>query len=172
MLLRPYCLSPFLAPPGTADQLYYPESLYKLFVVNTPAIISVAWRLISPWVDARTKSKIVFLKPHETAAELLQHIHEQDLPVDLGGKCACEGGCLMDEMSGEEDGFTCVPIKVKKGAKFALPVSVPACHTICWDFVVAAHDVAFSAVVGGANIAQGECVFCGKRFCLKPRRLF
>jgi hypothetical protein len=102
---------------GNADQNFYPESLYKLFVVNTPAIISVAWRIISPWVDARTKSKIVFLKPSETAEELRKHIDEEALPVDLGGKCACEGGCLMDETSADDDGFIRVPVNVKKGAK-------------------------------------------------------
>lgn len=102
---------------GTADQNFYPESLYKLFVVNTPAIISVAWRIISPWVDARTKSKIVFLKPGETAEELRKHIHEEALPADLGGTCACEGGCLMDETSADDDGFIRVPVNVKKGAK-------------------------------------------------------
>ncbi len=140
---------------GTADQNFYPESLYKLFVVNTPALISVAWRLISPWIDARTRAKIVFLKPHETAAELLQHIHEEDLPVDLGGKCECEGGCMLETMPSEDDGFTCVPIKVKKGAKATLPVSVESGHVISWDFVVEAHDVCFRAVAAGANITEG-----------------
>jgi hypothetical protein len=95
------------------------------------------------------------LKPTETAAELLKYIHEEDLPVDLGGKCACEGGCLMDEMSAEDDGFTSVPVKVKKGAKFSLPIAVLARHTICWDFVVDAHDVTFSAFACSANIAPG-----------------
>jgi hypothetical protein len=151
-------LTCFLWLTGSADQLYYPESLHKLFVVNTPAIISVAWRLIAPWVDARTKSKIVFLKPHETAEELLKHIREEDLPVHLGGKCACPGGCLLDEASGEEDGCSSVAIKIKKGAQYVLPVAVPARHTICWDFVVDEHDVVFSAVADGANIALGEFV--------------
>ncbi len=144
-----------LSAPGTADQNYYPESLYKLFVVNTPAVITVAWKLISPWVDSRTKAKIVFLKPHETAAELLKHINDDDLPVELGGKCACEGGCLMDGMAEEDHGFTCVPIEVKKGAKFSMPVAVPANHTICWEFIIDGHDIGFCVMADGANIAPG-----------------
>jgi len=102
------------------------------------------------------------LKPHETAAELLRHIDEKDLPVDLGGKCQCEGGCLMDEMSGEDDEFTSETITVKKGAKHCKVVAVAANQTLCWDFVVEAHDVGFSAQVGGANIAQGilRALFC------------
>jgi hypothetical protein len=58
-------------------------------------------------------------------------------------------------MPSEDDGFTCVPIKVKKGAKFTLPVSVDSGYVICWDFVVEAHDVCFRAAVGGANITEG-----------------
>ena len=154
--LKPQTPNPHpFPPPGTADQNFYPESLYKLFVVNTPALISVAWKIISPWVDARTKAKIVFLKPHETAAELLRHIDEEHLPVDLGGKCACEGGCLMDETSGEEDGFTTESVKVKKGAKTSKTVAIAPNQMICWDFVVEAHDVGFRALVGDKNIAEG-----------------
>ena len=62
----------------------------------------------------------------------------------------------MDDMTGEDDGFTCETIKVKKGAKVSKVVAVAQNQTLCWDFVVEAHDIGFCATVGGANIAEGK----------------
>lgn len=115
----------------------------------------MAWNLISPWVDARTRAKIVFLKPQDTAAELLKHIDAEELPVELGGRCECAGGCFMDDMVEEDNGFTCVPIQVKKGAKFSMTVAVPANHTISWEFMVEGYDIGFCVFVNDANIAEG-----------------
>jgi hypothetical protein len=155
-------LCPRLTPAsGQADQNYYPESLHKLFVVNTPAVIAVAWRIISPWVDPRTKSKIVFLKPHETASELLKYIDEDNLPVDLGGRCACAGGCFMDSADTPPDDLqTCVAVSVQAGGKYVVTVSVAEKHTICWDFVLDAYDIAFCARVGSTIITEGISTAC------------
>ena len=61
----------------------------------------------------------------------------------------------MDDMAEEDNGFTCVPIQVKKGAKFSMTVAVPANHTISWEFIVEGYDIGFCVVVNDANIAEG-----------------
>ena len=74
----------------------------------------------------------------------------------------------MDELSGDDDGFTTESIKVKKGAKTSKTVAVAPNQMICWDFVVEAHDVGFRALVGDKNIAEGvtqltfPCCVCSK----------
>ena len=48
------------------DQPHYPERLGKMYIVGVSRIFYVVWRIVRPWIDARTASKIVFL----TAADI------------------------------------------------------------------------------------------------------
>lgn len=45
------------------DQLLFPEMLGKCFIVNTPSLFSYVWAMLSPLVDARTRSKVLRLFP-------------------------------------------------------------------------------------------------------------
>lgn len=44
------------------DQLAYPEILGKMVIINAPGYFSGAWRLIRPFLDERTVSKVKHLK--------------------------------------------------------------------------------------------------------------
>ena len=37
---------------------FYPESMYKTVVVNAPAWMTIAWDMIKPMLDPRTKAKV------------------------------------------------------------------------------------------------------------------
>ncbi|KAJ2780670.1 hypothetical protein H4R18_003311 [Coemansia javaensis] len=78
------------------DQLYYPECMYRTYIVNAPSMFVTAWRLIKTWLDPRVISKIRILgKDH--AQELLEQIPAASLPSFLGGSCRCPhmpGGCV------------------------------------------------------------------------------
>ena len=39
-------------------QNYYPERLNKAFLVNTPYLFNVAWKVIKLWLDPRTAAKV------------------------------------------------------------------------------------------------------------------
>lgn len=96
------------------DQDNYPESLGKLFVVNVPTIFGAVWAMVSPWLDKRTKQKIVVLKGKNFAQALLQHIDADSLPVQYGGTCNCQGGCLSSG-SGLEEEWLSYALNLPKG---------------------------------------------------------
>jgi len=86
--------------------------------------------------------------------------HVQDLPVSLGGLCSCPGGCVKN-VPGTDfmvDGLQIV--EIANGAKYELPVTVPAGATLSWEFNVRAHDIKFSVLFapagGAAKVAVAE----------------
>ena len=44
-------------------------------------------------MDPKTRSKCVILK-HDEENKLLEYFNAEDLPVEFGGTCSCEDGCL------------------------------------------------------------------------------
>lgn len=67
-------------------QDYYPERLGKLFIVNAPSIFMTAWKIVCPFIDKKTKKKIVFVENSRTQSRLLEDIEEDHLPDAYGGK--------------------------------------------------------------------------------------
>ncbi|KAF8336457.1 CRAL-TRIO domain-containing protein [Cantharellus anzutake] len=77
-------------------QDHYPESMGKFFIINSPWGFSTIWKFIKPWLDEVTVAKINILGS-SYQKELLAQIPPENLPVDLGGTCACEGGCSLSD---------------------------------------------------------------------------
>ncbi|XP_028766240.1 phosphatidylinositol transfer protein 3-like [Neltuma alba] len=67
-------------------QDYYPERLGKLFIVNAPSIFMAAWKIVYPFIDKKTKKKIVFVENKKLKSRLLEDIEEDQLPEVYGGK--------------------------------------------------------------------------------------
>ena len=65
---------------------HYPESLKKMFIVNTPRVFSLGWSMMKPLLDERTLSKITIYSDGFTDA-LLEYIDIEVLPTWLGGRC-------------------------------------------------------------------------------------
>lgn len=86
-------------------QLYYPESLGKMFVVNAPTAFGAAWSFIKPFLDPRTVNKIEVVKGNP-GPRLLEFIDADCLPAYLGGSCSCAGGCVpVDPAAAEASSF-------------------------------------------------------------------
>ncbi|XP_050223363.1 uncharacterized protein LOC126673314 [Mercurialis annua] len=64
----------------------YPERLAKLFIVHCPYIFMTAWKVIYPFIDSKTKKKIVFVENKKLMSTLLVDIDESQLPDVFGGK--------------------------------------------------------------------------------------
>ncbi|PKI83932.1 hypothetical protein MVES_001874 [Malassezia vespertilionis] len=62
-------------------EAYYPETLYKLYIVNAPWIFQGIWKAVSPLLDPVVRSKIIFTNK---AAEM-KNIPKDRLMSDLGG---------------------------------------------------------------------------------------
>ncbi|XAR48250.1 hypothetical protein NMG60_11031005 [Bertholletia excelsa] len=64
----------------------YPERLGKLFVVHVPYLFMTAWKAVYPFIDKKTKKKIIFVEDKKLTSTLLADIDESQLPEIYGGK--------------------------------------------------------------------------------------
>lgn len=73
------------------DQHYYPESLYKMIIVNAPFVFRMGWAIVKPLLHPLTRDRIKMGNEY-----LKDYIDDEQIPHFLGGKCKCEGGkCLF-----------------------------------------------------------------------------
>ncbi|XP_071731807.1 CRAL-TRIO domain-containing protein YKL091C-like [Rutidosis leptorrhynchoides] len=66
-------------------QDYYPERLGKLFIVHVPYVFMTVWKMVYPFIDEKTKKKIVFVENKQLKTTLLKDIDENQLPEVYGG---------------------------------------------------------------------------------------
>lgn len=149
-----------LKSQGKHDEKYYAEGLYRLYVVNCPTIISAIWNIVKFWIDERTRTKVNFIKPAETAKTLLEVIDAENLPVWLGGKCACEGECVPDAGCDKED----VPLgptrecTVSAGKKDVVEVPITTSSKVEYFVHVAENDINFEAAFVAGAAGGGKLV--------------
>ena len=75
------------------DSKHYPETLGHMFIINAPSIFSLAWPLITPFLDERTQRKIdVISSPEAWKKRLREFIDPESLPVEYGGTLVLPGG--------------------------------------------------------------------------------
>ncbi|KAG2702871.1 hypothetical protein I3760_06G110800 [Carya illinoinensis] len=63
----------------------YPERLGKLFIVHVPYLFMTAWKAVYPFIDSKTKKKIIFVENKSLRSTLLNEIDESQLPDTYGG---------------------------------------------------------------------------------------
>ncbi|PWA71560.1 CRAL-TRIO domain-containing protein [Artemisia annua] len=66
-------------------QDYFPERLGKLFIVHVPYVFMTVWKMVYPFIDEKTKKKIVFVENKQLKSTLLNDIDEDQLPEVYGG---------------------------------------------------------------------------------------
>ncbi|KAL6193462.1 hypothetical protein ACLB2K_034546 [Fragaria x ananassa] len=64
----------------------YPERLGKLFIVHAPYLFMTAWKMVYPFIDDKTKKKIIFVENKKLNSTLLGDIDESQLPDAYSGK--------------------------------------------------------------------------------------
>ena len=127
------------------DQRNYPETLHRLYIVNTPWLLHASYSMVSRWMDPVTASKIQVLGPVEDEAvhaALLETIALDDLPHFLGGardgadvwaRCAVYYKLRAGELplDGEREAT------ISAGAERAMsaPVTAAAAHPAVGDAV-------------------------------------
>ncbi|KAB2609036.1 SEC14 cytosolic factor-like [Pyrus ussuriensis x Pyrus communis] len=67
-------------------QDYYPERLGKMYIVHAPLIFMRVWKIVYPFIDNKTKKKIVFVENKMLKSTLLEEIDASQLPKIYGGK--------------------------------------------------------------------------------------
>jgi hypothetical protein len=71
------------------DQYFYPDTLWRMFIVNAPFVFRALWAIVSPMLDPVTRTKINF-----GTDKLLEVIDKESLPKFLGGTCKVGPLCL------------------------------------------------------------------------------
>lgn len=61
-------------------QLYYPETLGQLLILNAPIVFSACWAIIRPWLDTDTAMKIKFIRYDE----LDEYIDKDQICPEVG----------------------------------------------------------------------------------------
>lgn len=69
------------------DQMYYPETLHKLFIINCPWYFTALYGLFKPFIDQKTKDKFVLLRG-DFLSTLLDYMDISQIPEDFGGESA------------------------------------------------------------------------------------
>ncbi|KAL4810390.1 putative phosphatidylinositol transporter [Aspergillus unguis] len=87
----------YLKRTSGVSQNYYPERLGKLYLINAPWGFSGVFNVVKGYLDPVTVEKIhVLSSSYQT--ELLKQVPAENLPVQYGGTCKCEGGCEYSDM--------------------------------------------------------------------------
>ncbi|CAH1802272.1 unnamed protein product [Owenia fusiformis] len=135
----------------------YPESVYKLFVVNAPSIFPIIWRLGRPLISDHMKNKIHVLGGN-FKEELLKYIDTEELPAFLGGsqtdpdgdpKCPskiCWGGDVPEEFFLKDISVTenMVTSSVDPGKTKDLKFQIEKPGTMLrWEFKTENYDIGF-----------------------------
>lgn len=65
---------------------HYPETMDRLFIVNSPRLFQTAWRVIRRWLPTATREKIAILG-EDFLDEVGETIDLGQVPLELGGEC-------------------------------------------------------------------------------------
>lgn len=113
----------------------FPENMWKTFIVNSPTIFTMAWKVVQTFLDARTKAKVKILGS-QFHKEIEPFIDIEQLPECLGGKNLKP--CSTDY---EKDFQT---ETVSAGSSFVSEIEVSAEGDIVqWEFRVIQYDIQF-----------------------------
>lgn len=83
---------------------HYPERSAQIFIINAPSLFPAVYRVVRPWLDPVTASKVHIFR-HGYEATLREFIDPASLPVCYGGECQCaplDEGTLADVAPGED----------------------------------------------------------------------
>jgi len=86
----------YVSDASKVGQDRYPERMGKFYLINAPWGFSTIWSVIKGWLDPVTQEKIKIIGSGYQG-DLLANIDAENLPVDLGGQCRCQGGCSMSD---------------------------------------------------------------------------
>ena len=90
-------VSKYVMDAASIGQNRYPECMGKFYIINAPSVFTWIWYGIKRFLDEVTVSKISILSPTEYQEKLKEQIPVENLPVEYGGTCKCEGGCVLSD---------------------------------------------------------------------------
>jgi hypothetical protein len=99
----------YVRQASAISQDHYPERLGKLYLINAPWGFSGVWSVVRGFLDPVTVDKIHILG-YNYQSELLAQVPKENLPIEFGGTCECDGGCEFSDMGPwQEEEYTKPP---------------------------------------------------------------
>jgi hypothetical protein len=83
----------------SVDQNYYPERLYRLYIINSPWYFPALYGMFKPFIDQRTREKINIFSGDYLSA-MLEVIDITEIPVEYGGSKVVRWDMLWGEETG------------------------------------------------------------------------
>ncbi|KFK32084.1 hypothetical protein AALP_AA6G197400 [Arabis alpina] len=119
----------------------YPEFVSKQIFINVPWWYLAFYRIISPFMTQRSKSKLVFAGPSRSAETLFKYISPEHVPVQYGGlsvdNCDCNSDFTHDD--------TATEITIKPSTKQTVEIIIYEKCTIVWEIRVVGWEVLYGA---------------------------
>ncbi|KAL8459708.1 hypothetical protein ACS0TY_036992 [Phlomoides rotata] len=119
----------------------YPEFVAKQVFINVPWWYLAFYKMISPFLTQRTKSKFVFAGPTRTAETLFKYIVPEQVPTQYGGLsvdfCECCPEFTIDDPVTE--------ITVKPATKQSVEIIINEKCTLIWELRVVGWEVSYCA---------------------------
>jgi hypothetical protein len=81
------------------DSNYFPERLHRSFAINCPWYFTAVFRLVSPFLDPVTLSKIKIIGS-DYLPHLLEYIDQSQIPIEYGGELSNSWGWPFPDSSG------------------------------------------------------------------------
>ncbi len=69
---------------STIERAYYPQSLVRIYMVNTSWLVQTGWSLLKNFLSADTRDKVVFLGA-DYQEVLARELGAENVPSDFGG---------------------------------------------------------------------------------------
>ncbi|ESQ38651.1 hypothetical protein EUTSA_v10028522mg [Eutrema salsugineum] len=119
----------------------YPEFVSKQIFINVPWWYLAFYRIISPFMTQRSKSKLVFAGPSRSAETLFKYISPEHVPVQYGGLSVDNCDCISDFTHDD----TATEITIKPTTKQTVEIIVYEKCTIVWEIRVVGWEVLYGA---------------------------
>lgn len=121
----------------------FPDCVYQILVINSPAVVRLAYTLVKPALDSNVQSKVHIYSPSDSPAALKELIDERFIPAFLSGGCNCEGNCIASydpsapessDVASDDDDEGTENLKIAARSKFQKFTAVKPGDVVSWDF--------------------------------------
>ncbi|XP_062513834.1 SEC14-like protein 2 isoform X2 [Corticium candelabrum] len=144
----------------------FPEILKAVYILKASKIFPVAWGIVKPFVEEKTRKKVNVLGAN-WQEELRKHIAPDQLPEYYGGKCRdanddpkcaehiCYGGDIphsyySSQCDRASDSLNATDISISRGSRHTVDVEVTKpLSVIRWEFQTDSHDIGFGLFFKG-----------------------
>lgn len=108
-----YKVKDYVSKASSIGQDRYPETMGRFYIINAPWGFSTVWNLIKGWLDEVTVAKI-HIVGSGYQKDLVAQIPAENLPVEFGGSCKCEGGCGLADQGPWQDAEVMKKVRAEK----------------------------------------------------------